>query len=375
MRFKNNAESVYLDSVYPRPTPRNSSRKFSFYFSAILALMILASTFTFIQSTDSTNGNSIAYADEEDDANEKFNDALKDSGYGTDENGFIKAIKSSRVEKIDKGSFSSIVKRLFTIGYINPGMDASLAGDVKGYYEKPFKSHNKYNCGMQYEENRGSYYAGEKGQNIMWHNCDVPNFLTDFVQNLAILFFNPGMQNAIRSSSYTSTKWFGFPGDMPKSVDQDTGKRVTALEVFGYNMKYTSYNGEWDHIKVMTSARALTNFGFLDRIKLSASTLFDGIVGGVSSSFDEAWSKLKKGSIGGAISAINPVNWFKRGVAISINKIIDTSDTNVFASKAWYRPGFNNTMYNSRELSQDEIGELISREFSKYILSKSEVGS
>jgi hypothetical protein len=196
-------------------------------------------------------------------------------------------------------------------------------------------------------------YAGT----VLYHNCDAPNILTDIVQGVVGTIIPSGPANAEVSSALVPYG-LGLPSSIPGSgnvpIDRNGSPyKFTALELYGYNLKYTSYQGEWDHIEVSNSARMLANFGVLDKIKLGGKVIIDGIYGGVKAGASAFVSNLKDGDVIGAISE-GLGGLFGGGSSAAVNTFIDTSDNNVFNSWGWYRVGYSSTMYNARELSNEE---------------------
>lgn len=367
-RNKTKHGALYLSTSSGLSTTRSGPRKILFFVVSFLAIAIFSSTLTFITGTNDASLIASAAEDEKD----VINKGWDEKKYGKDKSGFDKLMEEANSSNSGKDDQSILYafKRHFTVGYMNDGTKANVAGGAK-WYNTPFEGHGKYNCGTDYKANRGSYFPGEKDGTILWHNCDVPNLLTEFLQDISYLILDSGLTGAQTESVATSSKWLGFASNTPDRASQDDGPNITALEAFGYNLKYTAYKGEWDHIKVMTAARALSNFGFMDRLKLGAQALLNGILGGVSSSVNGLIDDFKSGDISRIItSPMRSIKgFFSSGGASYINTIIDTSDTNVFATMSWYRPEFGSTLYNARALSQNEISDHIQGQLAKYLLS------
>lgn len=236
-------------------------------------------------------------------------------------------------------SFSHVIARLFTPTYLNKTpMGVAASG----------QSSRTYNCDAN---------AAGAGTAV-YHNCDVPTVATELIQDVAATMLPEGPQNAEVSSAVLDNAWFGLPTDIPLggAPANDTSRSVkyTALELFGYNEKFTTYAGEWDHIEVMTSARALSNFGALDFVHLSVSSVANGVLSGLSVGASGALSQLSNGNVLGAIGGFAN-GFFSGGAAGSINTILDTSDLNVFNNTGWYRVGYGDTLYGARELSEEEV--------------------
>ena len=186
--------------------------------------------------------------------------------------------------------------------------------------------------------------------NLLNHNCNIPNFTTSLLQNIASPFYSP-FTNAEKTTSY-ATFGLGVPGNIPGGqvpiVPGNRAHKYTALELYGYDLKLTSYTGEWDKIDVSSQARMLSNFGLIDNITLTGTSLWNSTKAGVA-------------NIGSLIEnfEFNPVNWITSTVNAvvsgGLNTVIDTSDLNIVASNGWKRSQFNNSLYNVYVMTNNEI--------------------
>lgn len=174
---------------------------------------------------------------------------------------------------------------------------------------------------------------------FLYHNCDIPTVMRSAFQNLQTITTEKPIEGAEKTTAYEGV--LGVPANIPSgSVPLDlghVGTKYTGLEMFGYDLKHTSYNGEWDNVQVNTSARLLSNYGIMDKIKLAGNS----IVNGFKSVFTEflnirSLNDLKKAVFGIKFN-------FAGG---SIMTLVDTSDANVAATRAWGRPTFAQTTYN-----------------------------
>lgn len=176
--------------------------------------------------------------------------------------------------------------------------------------------------------------------NYLYHNCDIPSVITGFRQ--AVL----GSDNSspIKGGEITSAteeSGLGIPANLPeggvpvKTQTSEDLRGFTGLELYGYNLVNTSYDGEWDNIDVNTGARLLANYGIIDRLLLAGRS-----VGSTLGGFFTGLSKFDW----------NPVSWISkavsRGVGQGVLVILDTHDANVAATRGWGRPSFGNTVYN-----------------------------
>lgn len=323
-------------------------KKVSALICSIMSLIILLSlAVTGIASTST-------FADEDNKSQETLDKAAKKAGIDGTPEGFQKAAKDFQNDpkaKLDKNSFAYVFDRMLGISYMN--------NTSSGIAAKGFKKVDTI-CNVS------------KNNTLLYHNCDIPNIMTEFVQDVTSYFVPSGPQNAEVDSNYMFAKWFGLPTSLPKGSvplkDGDKKNKYTALELFGYNLKYTSYYGEWDHIKVMTSARALSNFGIMDDIRLGANAIFESFKGAFSVGWSSAVDGFNSGGILGAIGGAFSGIW-KGASTGGVNSVLDTSDMNVHNMNAWYRLGFPQTMYGARELSDAEIAAIMKQAFYDMITS------
>lgn len=286
-------------------------------------------------------GGGAASADEFEDA---MNDGLGDYGTGTD---FEKTLDKYQKEGVggeeDNNDFGYVIDRLFSLRYLNKTKEGVAA---EGMPEPD------WNCSPDATGAGTPYY----------HNCDVPNIMTEFTQDVLSMFTSQGLQGGTVESVTLSNAWFGLPSNIPNDgnvpVDADSrDDKYTALELYGYNLRYTSYLGEWDHIKVYTPARAMSNFGFMDSLRLGARSILNGISGGIAKAGENAANKLSQGDILGAIGGAWTGLWTGGSGAV-INTVIDSSDLNVFNTFAWYRVGYGETLYGARERTERELAQV-----------------
>jgi hypothetical protein len=306
--------------------------------------------FLFVTVFSSVAVNSITAHADDDGSISKLSDAAKEYGADPTKEGFddtFEKYKKTQNSPQDPNSFGYVLDRLLTTGYINYTPQGVAAGG---------KSNPGLNC------NTNATGAGT----LVYHNCDIPNITTEFLQDAVSLFVASGPQNAETEVATIDNKWFGLPGNIPgDSVPVNPSQRAvkyTGLELYGYNLTYTGYAGEWDHIKVMTSARALANFGFMDNLKLSVTTVINGVTSGLKTSIENAAGSLSEGDIFGAIGGAF-TGIFEGGASSAVNTILDTSDLNIVNTNAWYRVGFGKTLYNARELSQEELAAAAKGQF------------
>lgn len=278
---------------------------------------------------------------DDDDANAKYNKAVSD--YLGDAESMTDVVELIKVDKKvypkpTKNTMPHVMKRLFNAGeYINDVEEGVLSNQLN-VTKSDILYNNRYACNPN------------APNNLLNHNCNIPNFTTGLIQNFAYPFTRP-FNNAEKTSSY-ATFGFGVPNQIPGGVvPVNPGNRqhtYTALELYGYDLKLTSYNGEWDRIVVSNEARMLSNFGIIDSITLVGTSLWNAVQGGVAALIENF--------------SFNPLRWIQNyGNALDgylsggINTVLDTSDLNIVATNKWLREGFNNTLYNVYVMSDKEI--------------------
>lgn len=328
-----------------------ASRIFSTLICFFLAFSFLAGTVGEAVFTAKNSSNiALAQSDEE----KTMDDAVNNTDYSRDQDGFVKALENASGAVPDYNSFEYALYRLFSLTYLN---DTS-----EGVAADPYESKERQ-CNADHPW-RGT---------PLYHNCDVPNILTEFVQMLNALLIPTGPEGAEAGQAKVPFG-LGIPSTLPgngnvPTQEADRTVKYTGLELFGYNMKYTSYNGEWDNIKVMTEARTLSNFGVMDSLRLGIATVVNGIVGGVTEGVSNFLDGLSRGDLLGAIGGFFS-GLFGGGAAAAVNTVLDTSDMNVFNTYAWYRADYGSTLYGARELNQTEIARNIQLKLAAYLTGR-----
>jgi hypothetical protein len=199
-------------------------------------------------------------------------------------------------------------------------------------------------------------------------NCDIPNISTEAVQSLASLVTSTGLQNAQKNSAKTP---FGLgyssdllpTSDVPISASQRTDK-YTALELFGYNLNWTSYAGEFDRINVMSSVRFSANMSLGNALKVAGNAL-SAFGEGYSSDAASDWGKFTDSNndwwsrASGFFGFINPVKHLAAGFSAAgyslLSDMLYSVESSSTETGSWYRPDFvSQTVYGVRELTSIE---------------------
>lgn len=197
----------------------------------------------------------------------------------------------------------------------------------------------------------------DEPQNLLNHNCDLPQLGTEFFQSFLGPASTKGVQNYQMTSSMITGLTLGMPTGIPNNTVPATkeeriasGYNYTALERFGYNLELTSYAGEYDEISTSTPARLLANIGFWGKLKLGGTAILNGLGG--------MWKNLVNNF------EWNPLKWGKKlaeakvaGGVAAAQTVVDTSNLNVAATHGWKRPDFVDTLYNVYYATDKEIIE------------------
>lgn len=350
-----NQGAQYLDSsavaLHGSTRKTKKIRSFSFkklFLQSTVALMALVILATSIQITALADMVRDAYAapsiDTTDDGSGEISSVVKEAmeaeGFDPSNDEHITEwAKKTSTEPTNRNSFSYLFHRVLTPQYINQAPEGmSVTGSNR---------------------NSGCEAPHEGYGTVVYHNCDVPNFVGEVSQDLVRFLIPTGVAGATQESAKTSNSYFGFPtgllpGDQTVPVNENARSyKYTGLELFGYNLRYSTYLGEWDYVKVFTDARAMSNFGTFDKIKLGGKAILDGAFAAAGNAVEGFNTGAEKGfwsAIGGFFSGM-----FEGGATGTINTILDTSDLNVFEQRAWYRPDFSATTYGARQLNSEEL--------------------
>lgn len=182
-------------------------------------------------------------------------------------------------------------------------------------------------------------------KNLLNHNCNVPNLMTEMMQNSARARENTGIDV---KKSYAKT----FLGTSFVDVPLNAGGDYTPFEMLGYDLPLSKYHGEWDYIQTSSAARMLSNFGILSSLKLTGKVIWNSVKAGFEGFFSEF--------------TFNPATWlpaiwegFEAETSAGFLTIIDTSDANIITTHAWTRPDFISTVYGPvNYLSADTVALL-----------------
>lgn len=262
--------------------------------------------------------------------------------------------------KIKPDGFPYLLYRVLAPSYMNEVSDATPAKGMPGPLDL---QEPNYLCSVLAKNEHGNIIAGTP----LYHNCDIPNMTAELFQTINQAFFPMGIQNGGVEQSRLFITGFGLPstipnGEVPANIDSSSQYKYTGLEVFGYNLRYTYYTGEWDNIKTMNKTRMLSLFhvikiGWNTMVK-KVTAAFTGAVEGASAGMAKGWEEsglfgaiggFFTGAVKGAIEGAGEHSLFKA--------ILDSSDLNLYNSDGWYRANYGSHSYGVRDKTTAEKQE------------------
>lgn len=367
-----NAKTVYTNNTVIHSRKPISRRIISVLTSCIVMIMIMLSVFA-------TAGSSVASA--EDAPGADFSGCPDDSGTDAD----ARQACGIKNEKNDSGKSvgdtSTNYNQIFSGGYSNI-MDNDLANagltDAwsmmmyrilnPSYYLNSSISTDGSQLNTQgsdvhsWKTNR-SCASLDKADDYTNDNCDVPGITTQALQSLMYSILPSSISGGEKVSAKSPFN-IGIPTELIPggSVPVNRGSnKYTALEIFGYNLNWSSYHGEWDKIDVLTADRLTSDMTISDNISAAYQSVTNGIskaAGNASADVASAWNSKNLISVAGSI-----LSWpFKTVFHTTTNSVYNYAELmmngyekNIFDSNAWNRNSFyNDTAYNIRVLSDTE---------------------
>jgi hypothetical protein len=237
-------------------------------------------------------------------------------------------------------TYFSVMQRMLFPGYINNVSD--------GYRRTPRP------MGYNHDTGRICGTIANFPQDAMNHNCNLPNLSAEIVQAFAGTFVPTGVLNAERASARPPFSLglpvsIGYPdprvtytvlNPAPVPVPIDPADRLsqsfTGLELLGYNLRFSTYAGEWDRIQIQIGARLFANMGFIDTLAMAGTAIWNGLSAGFSHIVENfSW----RGLFSGRLFRVREVV-----ISAAFHSILDTSDYE--ASLAWRRTSqWHDTLY------------------------------
>lgn len=250
----------------------------------------------------------------------------------------------------NESAFAYVVRNAIMPGYINDVEKGTKGGKKTGKLETPL-SQDRYICDENHPYNGTALY----------HNCAIPNAITSVMQALAVNLDPPGIMGGDIGSAEVSPLFrpSKFNDDGIPADPQSRKGVYTAFEVLGYDAKFTLYRGEWDDVRVSSSAVFLSNFSASDKFRLTVDAAFNTVTGAVEGAIDGVKKGWKEGRLFGAIGGFFG-GLADGGVKGFARTLVETINLNIYRSWGWYRgPGYGSTLYGARELSAEEKSAVI----------------
>lgn len=215
--------------------------------------------------------------------------------------------------------------------------------------------------------------TGEEGPNLRTSNCDVPGAGTEAIQDLVSIFSPGGLHDAETQTTKTPFD-MGYSRDLLPTSDvpldaSHRSDKYTGLELFGYNLHWTSYNGEFDRIKVRTQSSMSLMANLHNTFKIVGNSITSGwqavqnqtqaSIGQMLDDDNSFWDR-----VGGFVGVINPFKkaweFVKSSAYSAMSDIAYMQEVQMATYGSWYRPDFPNTVYGARGLTTIEKSALLS---------------
>ena len=341
----------------------------------IILTMIMVSMLSALSFASSSSAQDAPNADytncpSEDDGNND-NDARQLCG--------ITNQKTSDGKTIDTTSNESIADKLSALvsGDASDDANTNLVDAINmvftrvvsiGYY----LNSNISSDGSKLSDYNGDVYAWKSGRqcdsldkasSYSNDNCDVPNITTEAIQDLVSMIIPTGITGGETVSGKTPYS-IGIPTELISGgtvpINRGTNK-YTALEVFGYNLNWTTYNGEWDKIDVNTSERLKSSVSIGGQVTNVYNSVTNGITKAINNSNEDvssAWSSGNVLKIAGSILSypFKVIGYSGTNSVYNYTELLlNGYEENIFNSSAWSRSDFyDDTAYNVRVMSDTE---------------------
>lgn len=275
-------------------------------------------------------------------------DNKKDSKYGQDVKNDKDSSSKSAVNTSIFATFSMVLSRtIMPDYYVNSDVPASDSDDV--------------DQAMKWQMGENACSSLDNASAYDNDNCDVPGIVTQAYQNISYLIAPSGIQGGNKLSALIPFN-MGIPAglipagsngkpDVPVEGERGSNK-YTALELFGYNLHWTKYNGEWDKIDVLTSDRMKANINIFGTVISSFKMAASNAVNGANQDVSDAWNKRDVLATAAAI-----ITWpFKvventitGTIYFFINGVMNGYENSIIQRTAWNRNDFyRDTSYNAR---------------------------
>lgn len=343
----------------------------------LAVLMVLTVAVSAVGYTGTgSSGIGVALADDKDDA-QKYVDEARDGK--TEPEDWLTSSEYSGYENQDDlagtANFSDLITRMLWPGYyINPGVKEDDAASWKPGTCKSLQ-------GVATYDNGNGSTAGKR--TLYNDNCAVPGIGTEAVSKLVQTILPIGMGDGSTTQAAQSSWGLGIATELlpkdcvpnivsssaqvPKNAGScdyatnDGSNQYTALEQLGYNLNWSTYNGEFDYIRVNSPVRFVSGLSFGQvamaawaGIKNNHNVLNNAVKthdwGKVALTILWPWGNVGAGSLNGVINAFE------------VNTLYKDPNSGVLydhQTPQWTRPGFvNSTMYGAYEISESQAAAL-----------------
>lgn len=284
---------------------------------------------------------------------DKFLEALEKEGYSGDIEDYGKKLNTEKFLTTKTDDVHWYMQYIFGPSHYMEDVNKGVKVEGEGEYLDENLFH-------EVNGRKTACYWDSENQDLLNHNCDVPSFGTELFQSIFRSRYPTGVKGGQKTAAKTN---FGIPAGLSKSgvpVEANArGSKFSALELYGYDLPYTVYNGEWDDIQVSTSARLLSNVGFFSKVRILGAGIWNG-----------AMNLLNL--VAGGFS-FNPLKWFKKGpgfVGGLVSTVVDSSDMYVIGTRQWKRPFFTDTLYNAYYMSDMDIINKSQEDLKMYLVQE-----
>lgn len=280
-------------------------------------------------------------------------DNSKDSKYGQDVKNDKDSSDKNPINTNIFATFSMILSRTINpYYYINTDIPDSTSTDV--------------NAAMKWQMGKNACSSLDHDSAYDNNNCDIPGIVTQAYQDIAYLIAPSGIQNGDKVSAVTPFN-VGIPSGLLPSdsngnpevplAGQRGSNKYTALEIFGYNLRWTTYNGEWDKIDITTSDRLSSSIKIGSTVLASLNNSFNNAVKSANQDLDNDIHNSSNWFTATCNVAWDIVSYpfrvaadtLKGSIYFFINGVMNGYENNIIQRNAWNRNDFyRDTSYNVR---------------------------
>ena len=298
-------------------------------------------------------------------------DNSKDSKYGQDIKNDKNSADDDPINTNIFATFSMVLSRTINpYYYINTDIPDSSSTDV--------------DAAMRWQMGKNTCSSLDNDSAYDNNNCDIPGIVTQAYQDIAYLIAPNGIQNGDKVSAVTPFN-VGIPSGLLPSdsngnpevpiAGQRGSNKYTALEIFGYNLRWTTYNGEWDKIDVETGERLSANIKIGSTVLASANMAFHNAVKSANQDLSNDFyhsSSWKTAVVNVAWDLLTyvgrvVVDTLTGTIYFFINGVMNGYENSIISRNAWNRNDFyRDTSYNVR-MATDTDQAIITQSLIEYM--------